>query len=466
MSVRGWFGFAALTTFVLVVVAVLVGVLLLGVADDSSEDRIARAATMLRQGADRWHDPEWREASAVQLAADDVSFVLFEDSDELFRSTATGAGVEAEPGQAPAGADWGAERGNGLVRSIDIDGHDPSLTAQLYAPLEPDDPFSALWRATLVIGGIAAAVSFAFGRPFIRPLRAVREAARRVAEGDMDVTLPHSRITEVDDVVVAFDQMTTELDRSLGQQAQLEQERRLFIGAIAHDLRTPLFSLRGYLEGLETGLAETPEQRARYLAIAGEKTRTLDRLVNDLFDYTRLEYLDQSLRLEQLDLAEILQDLVDGLRPQAATKDVTLELFPHDHSLPILADREQLVRAATNLVENAIRHTPSGSRVDVSCGAAESGAWFTVADTGPGIDPADLPHVFQPLFRGSHGGDAPTGGAGLGLAIAQRILVAHGGTLDASNGPTGGAVFTATLSAGTEAGGWSDHSVDDGFDHV
>jgi len=448
MSVRGWFGFAALTTFVLVFVAVLVGVLLLGVADDSSEDRIARSATVLREGADRWHDPEWREASAERLAADDVSFVLFEGSDELFRSTGVGALAELDRPQ--AGADWAAERGNGLVRSIAIDGHDPPLSAQLYAPLDLEDPFSGLWRATFVIGGIAAAVSFAFGRPFIRPLRAVREAARRVAEGDMGVALPHSRITEVDDVVIAFDLMTTELDRSLGQQAHLEQERRLFIGAVAHDLRTPLFSLRGYLEGLETGLAETPEQRARYLAIASEKTRTLDRLVNDLFDYTRLEYLDQSLHLEQLDLAEVLHDLVDGLRPQAASKGVGLELLPHDHSLPILADRIQLVRAATNLVDNAIRHTPSGGRVDVSCGASERGAWFAVADTGPGIDPADLPHVFQPLFRGGHGGGGPASGAGLGLAIAQRILVAHDGTLEAANGPTGGAVFHATLSAHPE----------------
>src|SRR5690606_35196548 len=115
---RGWFGFAAVTTFVLVIVAVLVGVLLLGAADDSSEDRIARAATVLREGADRWHDPGWREKTAAQLAADDVSFVLFESSDELFRSTGVGAEAELDP--PPPGADWGAERGDGLVRSIAI----------------------------------------------------------------------------------------------------------------------------------------------------------------------------------------------------------------------------------------------------------------------------------------------------------------------------------------------------------
>src|SRR3546814_10802486 len=100
--------------------------------------------------------------------------------------------------------------------------------------------------------------------------------------------------------------MTVELNRSLEQQAEVEQERRMFIAAIAHDLRTPLFSLRGYLEGLETGVADTEEKRSRYLSIASEKAKSLELLVADLFDFTRLEYLDQSLHRTQPDLAELL----------------------------------------------------------------------------------------------------------------------------------------------------------------
>src|SRR3546814_19553685 len=115
----------------------------------------------------------------------------------------------------------------------------------------------------------------------------------------------------------------------------------MFIAAIAHDLRTPLFSLRGYLEGLETGVADTEEKRSRYLSIASEKAKSLELLVADLFDFTRLEYLDQSLHRTQLDLAELLTGVVDGLQPQAVAACLILELqaraghFPiHSHPHP------------------------------------------------------------------------------------------------------------------------------------
>jgi signal transduction histidine kinase len=445
LSVRGWFALAAIATFAMVVIVVLAMVLLLGAADYSSQDRIAHATTVVRRGSDRWHDAAWRQATTAELNADDVSFVLFEGDEELYRSTRDDRA--RSDGPSDAGTLWDADRGDGIVRIIEIDGTDPLLSAQLSTPLGADNPVPPLLRATAIIGGVAAAVSLAFGRPFVRSLRAVRQAARRVSEGDMAVSLPRSRITEVDEVNTAFDAMTTELDRSLQQQAGLEQERRLFIAAIAHDLRTPLFSLRGYLEGLESGLADTPDKRARYLAIANEKARTLDGLVTDLFDYSRLEYLDQSLHPRALDLAELLRDLVEGLRPQADTKGLTLLLRPHDNSCPIDADREQLSRAVTNLIDNAIRCTPSGGRVDVTCGTNSGRAWFSVADSGPGLDPHDLPHLFQPLYRGVHARDGATGGSGLGLAIAQRILAAHHGTLEAVNAGSGGAVFTATIPA-------------------
>ncbi|WP_116998259.1 sensor histidine kinase [Desertimonas flava] len=444
LPVRVWFALAAVTTFLLVVAGVLASVGLLGASDITSEERISSAVDTVREGGNRWHDDRWRAEAAAELADDGVSLVLTERGDEVFRSLVDTGGDDE-------GAEdvWDADRGNGLVRYVDITA-DPPLTAQLYTPLRGDDPVPGIVRAALFISLVAIAVALAFGRPFIRSLRAVQHAARSVAEGDMAVALPRSRITEVDEVNTAFAAMTTELNHSLEQQAALELERRLFIAAIAHDLRTPLFSLRGHLDGLESGVADTPEKRERYLAIVNEKARTLDRLVAELFDYTRLEYLGPAMERTALDLAELLEDLVDGLRPQADANDVRLELFPHDHSCPIEADREQLARAVTNVIDNALRHTPAGGRIDVACGIGDDRAWFTVSDTGPGIDPKDLPHLFQPLYRGgADHGTAPEG-AGLGLAIAQRILVAHHGTLEAGNNEHGGAVFTASLPSRAE----------------
>src|SRR3546814_435919 len=318
LPVRGWFALAALTTFAMIVIGVLASVVLFGVADLSSQDRVASAEGLLRDGTDRWRDAAWREVTAARLASDAVSFALFEDGEEIYRSDSSGEASTADVGR-PDG-------GDGILRFVEIEGSSPRLTAEIYTPLGGDDPVPGIFRATLAIGGVAAIVSLIFGRLFLRPLRALRQAARQVTDGDLSVRLPSSRITEVDEVTTAFDAMTVELNRSLEQQAEVEQERRMFIAAIAHDLRTPLFSLRGYLEGLETGVADTEEKRSRYLSIASEKAKSLELLVADLFDFTRLEYLDQSLHRTQLDLAELLTGVVDGLQPQAVAAGLILEL--------------------------------------------------------------------------------------------------------------------------------------------
>ncbi|MFV0318642.1 MAG: sensor histidine kinase, partial [Microthrixaceae bacterium] len=309
---------------------------------------------------------------------------------------------------------------------------------------------SEILRATLVIGVVAAAVSLAFGRLFVRPLREMRAATLKLRDGDMSVELPSSRITEVDQLSTAFAEMTGELDRSLRQQAELESERAMFIAAIAHDLRTPLFSLRGYLEGLGDGVADTREKQERYLAIANEKAATLEALVEDLFEYTRLEYLDHALKATDFDLSEMLASLVESMQPLAGAAGVGLGFDAGTRGtggggLMIGADRDQLQRAGANLIDNAIRYTPRGGQVEVMCGVTGTNVWFKIADNGPGIAQEDLPHLFKPLYRGDSDTEIGDEGTGLGLAIAHRILTAHHGTLDAENTPHGGAVFTATL---------------------
>lgn len=449
LSVRGWLVLAAVSTFVVVIPVGLVTIYVFGFGEDEPQDRAAHAATVLRESADRWRDPAWREATAADLGDDKVRFVLYEDGDELYRSTDDLPTDGAAP--PAAGRPWDTDHDDGVVRFLEIEGSEPRLTAEIATPLDDDDVLTTALFAAFLIGTGGAAVALAFGRPFVRPLRAAQDAVRKVTDGDLTAALPRSRVTEIDDVSTAFGAMTSELHRSLEQQAALEHERRLFIAAIAHDLRTPLFSLRGYLDGLDTGLADTPERRARYLAVAKEKADTLERLVGDLFDYTRLEYLEQSLDRQPLDLADLLGELVDGLRPRAEAKDVALAFSSPGrardagHACRVDADRHQLARAVDNVLDNALRYTPAGGRIDVTCGVRGATAWFTITDTGPGIADDDLPHLFQPLYRGDRSRGAGTGGTGLGLATAHRIVTAHDGTLLAGNTPTGGASFTATL---------------------
>jgi signal transduction histidine kinase len=229
------------------------------------------------------------------------------------------------------------------------------------------------------------------------------------------------------------------------EQAALEDERRMFIGAIAHDLHTPLFVLRGYLQGLENGIATTPQKTASYIAECRNKVDALGRLIADLFAYTKIEYLDQSLQQEPLDPPMLLVRTVAGLQPLAAEKGIVLSAAGPEAPYPIVGDRHLLTRAVENLVDNALRHTPQGGEIRVNWENVSRQFVFRVADTGPGIAAADLPHLFMPLYRGEASRNRQTGGAGLGLAIARRALQIHGGDLTAANRAAGGAVFTATL---------------------
>ncbi len=286
------------------------------------------------------------------------------------------------------------------------------------------------------------------GWAVLKPLRAMSAAARQVGKRDLTFSLPASRVREVNEAMMAFTAMGQELRTALARQVELEQERQFYISAIAHDLNSPIFALRGYLEGLEAGIAATPERAQHYLQVCQAKVSELEHLTADLSAYTQIERLEQTMRHEPLELDALVRDAADGIRPQAEAKGVTLALSPSAGAgCPCRGDRRLLQRALTNVLENAVRYTPTGGAISVAWGS-EGEQWrFTVTDGGPGIAPEDLPHLFAPFYRGEASRNRATGGVGLGLAIAQRIMRAHGGALTAANSPHGGAVFTGTAVA-------------------
>ncbi|MFZ5818045.1 MAG: sensor histidine kinase [Bacillota bacterium] len=288
------------------------------------------------------------------------------------------------------------------------------------------------------------------GRSLNLPLKALGEAAHQVNRGELEFALPASRVRELNELAAAFAAMRDGLRESLTRQAELEQERRLFVAAVAHDLRTPLSSVRGYLEGLRDGVARTPEQVRRYVAVALEKAVALERLVDSFFAYARTEYLEQPPQREELELGELLRASAEALGPGAGGKGVALRLDGPPEPCPIRADRQMLGRVIDNLLENAIRHTPEGGTVTLGWRREGDRARFWVQDTGPGIPPEDLGRVFQPLYRGDRARSTRTGGAGLGLAIARRLVEAHGGSIAVENRT--GARFTVTLPVTTPEG--------------
>lgn len=319
-----------------------------------------------------------------------------------------------------------------------------------YTQPAPGSPSHWLWilAALVAVILVLTAAIVLLVRSVLRPLAAMNRAVEGIAGGDLEVVhVSSSRAREVASIGAALEGMSVALRESLGRQTVMEEERKLFIGAIVHDLRTPLFMLRGYLKGLESGVAATPEKQAHYIAACRAKADALERLVAGLFDYTRLEYLRQEPECASLDLGVLLHETVEGLLPLAEAKGVALTLDAPTEPCLVLGDASLLARVVGNLLDNALRHTPVGGEIRLCWHREEKSVVFAVADTGSGIAAHDLPHLFTPLYRGETSRNRQTGGAGLGLTIARRIMQAHDGDLTAANTAQGGALFTAALPA-------------------
>jgi signal transduction histidine kinase len=396
------------------------------------------ASDILGADVNRWSNPAWQGYATAELQAQGIEFVLFEDGIEIYRSTTDPLSGNDHPGG---------------MRQIDFDSDGPDRMALVYGDdWGPYGEEQEGWAvpAVSVLALIVTFVGLAifFGRSVVKPLAATSLAAGEVAGGNLDIALPGSRVREVAELNAAFEGMASALAESLAHEARLEQERRLFIGAIAHDLRTPLFSLRGSLEAIRTGVADTEEKKARYLRTAEEKADALDRLISDLFDFTRLEVLDQSPNREPVAFGPLVRGCVEAMQPLAEQKGLTLTVDDRSGESIVLGDVPLLTRAIDNLIDNAIRFTPAGGEARVEVLRDRKTLVMAVSDTGPGIPPEDLERLFDPLFRGESSRNRRTGGAGLGLTIARNVFTAHGGDLEAHNGPDGGARFIATIPVG------------------
>ncbi|HEU5347735.1 MAG TPA: HAMP domain-containing sensor histidine kinase, partial [Ktedonobacterales bacterium] len=427
----------------------------------ASDARLTAIRQTLGTNAATWQNPGWQRATAASLANMEVDAAVFPAQSTQPAFATSGARQLLDTSQqSPANsvavqsrnvANPGAPVFQRIVLTAptqDGSGVRQVGTAFLWFNGPPTDaPWQLLWIVT-ELGAFAltlAIVLWLIGQPVIRPLIEMGHAAESIAGGNLNVRLARSPVHEIAEVSAALEGMTVTLRESLARQEALENERRLFIGAVAHDLRTPLFMLRGYLKGLQRGVAATPDKAAHYLAMCQAKADELERLVADLFAFTRLEYLELEPERQPMELGAVMQHVVEGAQPLAAAKDITLTLDAPSVPANLLGDANLLARAVENLVDNAIRYTPQGGSVCVH-GQVENGKFvLSVADSGPGIATHDLAHVFKPLYRGEDSRNRQTGGAGLGLATARRIFVAHGGSLSAANRPEGGAIFTGTL---------------------
>ncbi|WP_280361658.1 sensor histidine kinase [Nocardia wallacei] len=224
------------------------------------------------------------------------------------------------------------------------------------------------------------------------------------------------------------------------QERAAERSRRELVAWVSHDLRTPLAGIRAMGEALVDGVIDRPETVERYARQIVRETHRLSAMVDDLFEMSKINSGALRLELEPVDLRELIDEVTAANQPTAARARVELAARQPDSRIMVSASDRALTRALTNLVTNAIEHTPPDGRIEVSAGISGDHAWARVDDSGPGIDPVDLPRIFEIAYRGTAARSpaADTGtNSGMGLAIAAGLVRAHRGTVTAHNREVG-----------------------------
>lgn len=359
------------------------------------------------------------------LADADGTVILAPDSRLLGRQLSQGALVSGVPINA-----GGRRVGTLLAGSME----------NAFNPL--DQAFlGSISRSIFVAGLIAALAALLVGalllRQLTRPLRRLARATEQIASGNSEPgpRLPvHSR-DELGQLTSSFNRMAERLEKS-------EQLRRQMIQDIAHELRTPLTVIQGDLQAILEGVfASTPEA----ITSIHEESQRLSRLVNDLRELSLAEAGELTLSRRLMNINELIRQTATVTQPQLEGKGLKLKVELPEEPVEANVDPDRIGQVLVNLLSNAQRYTPDGGQITVRLWQQDGKACVSIADTGPGIAPEDLPHVFERFWRADRARARASGGSGLGLSIAKQLVEAHGGQIWVESSPGHGTTFTFTL---------------------
>jgi signal transduction histidine kinase len=293
-----------------------------------------------------------------------------------------------------------------------------------------------LWTG-LGASAFAVAISMFVSRRTLSPLRSLQYAAERLGAGDLAQRVRVARNDEIGEMAETFNAMAEGLE-------QAEAQRRVLMADVAHELRTPLANIQGYVEAIRDGVVDADEAT---IDTIHHQVLHLAHLIEDLRLLALAEAGALPLDPQLASLADVASTSADAFRPRADAKQIALT-FAGPNSMPTTnIDKERIAQVMGNLLENAIRHTPEHGTVSVTVGATASHAHVSIADTGPGIPGSELDRIFDRFHRLDPSRSRETGGAGLGLTIAKQLIEAHGGSITVNSTEGQGSTFTFELPA-------------------
>ena len=325
----------------------------------------------------------------------------------------------------------------------DFEGSNDSLSYYLVADVtdrvvkDGRFPFFVFLAIAILFGIIMVPLIWITTKDIVRPLRQLELGSRRIAEGDLDFHLHSEARNEVGSVIRSYEKMRSELQRSIDAQLALEESRKQLISNISHDLKTPLTSIKGYVEGIRVGVADNPEKLKKYIEVIHAKALDMDRMIDDLFLFSKLDLEQESFHFEAVQLEAFYHQMMQELDMEYGSAGVRLTGdYEAGANAVVTMDAQKIKRVILNIVGNSVKFMEKQDpyiHVHVS---RQKESWvIAVTDNGPGMDPGELAHIFDRFYRGDANRNQDVAGSGLGLAIAKQIVEAHGGMMAARSEP-------------------------------
>jgi signal transduction histidine kinase len=301
--------------------------------------------------------------------------------------------------------------------------------------------------ATVAALGASIVAAVLLAQWLTSPVRRLTQASRALAAGRLDVRVPENQFgsPELAELAHSFNEMAEGLQESIDIHSADRDRSRAFVADVSHELRTPIAALRTFNELLQEGAADDPATREEFLEQSRRQIERLDWLAMNLLDQSKLDSGLVSLDLRPDDLRAVVESAVQQAQPVADRKGVDLVIHLPPDPVRQPHDPPRIGQVLANLIGNAIKFTPAGGRVDVEVAATEQGARLTVSDTGVGIPPDEMPHVFDRFWRGARRPELRASGSGLGLSIVRSIVDMHEGTINITSSPDVGTRVTVDL---------------------
>jgi signal transduction histidine kinase len=278
-------------------------------------------------------------------------------------------------------------------------------------------------------------LTFIVARSIIKPLYKLKASANEIKEGNLDFEINISSKDEIGEVCTAFEEMRARLKESIEVQLQYEENRKELISNISHDLKTPITAIKGYIEGIRDGVADTPEKMDRYINTIYTKAGDVDKLIDELFLYSKLDLHRFPFSFTNVNVYQYIDDCIEELYFPLLKKNITINHNSiYTKPLYVIADVQQLKRVFINIIENAVKYMDKeNGKINIIIKQDESSVIIEVCDNGQGIPSEALPHIFDRFYRADPARNISTGGSGLGLSIAKKIIEEHGGVISANS---------------------------------